>query len=39
MIDQLLALAYDADLPGLLAVAVSGFVALVVHMWGATSDE
>lgn len=33
MIGQLLALAYDANLPGLLAVAISAMVGLVVHVY------
>lgn len=33
MIDQLLAVAYDANLPGLLAVAISATVGVVAHLW------
>lgn len=39
MIEQLLALAYAADLPGVLAAAISALGGLVWHVWMLGEDE
>ena len=38
MIEQLTSLAYEANLPGLLAVAISALAGLMFHVW-ATGDS